>query len=106
MSNDNFNLAEERPVEGLEEFAPQFLKDRQREFAPYRETERVEDFETLRKLAHQWKGFSEPYGFQTLGVLAQELEVCAKAEDQPGCLRLFGEIDRYLTAKEQSLSSQ
>jgi hypothetical protein len=91
----------ETPLAGLESFVPGFLRDRRKELDQYLGAGQQLDLVSLQKLAHQWKGFSEPYGFKTLGIFAQELEVKAKAGDQAECHRLLAQIDQYLKIKAQ-----
>ena len=91
----------EIPLAGLESFVPGFMRDRRKEVDQYLGTGQALDMVALAKLAHQWKGFSEPYGFKALGIMATELEQKAKASDAPECHRLLAQIDQYLRIKEK-----
>jgi HPt (histidine-containing phosphotransfer) domain-containing protein len=91
----------ETPLAGLESFVPGFMRDRRKELDMYLGSGQSLDTAALAKLAHQWKGFSEPYGFKALGLMAQELEQKAKAGDQTECHRILAQIDQYLRIKEK-----
>lgn len=104
MNPEVLNREGEQPLEGLESFVPGFLEDRKKELSTYKPASNSSsnvDLQALQKVAHQWKGFSEPYGFKTLGLLAADLETKAKDGDQEECQRLLNEIDEYLQLKEQ-----
>lgn len=96
-------LQSETPEEGLEEFVEKFLTDRKREVAALREATHLE-MSQIGKLAHQWKGFSEPYGFATLGMLARELEQAAKTDKKEECRMFLDEIALYLSEKEKLIA--
>ncbi len=99
----DLNLEEEgeTPLAGLESFVPGFMRDRRKEVDQYLGTGQALDMPALAKLAHQWKGFSEPYGFKALGLMATELEQKAKASEAAECHRILAQIDQYLRIKEK-----
>lgn len=107
MNPEVLNKEGESPLEGLESFVPGFLQDRKKELNTYLPTDQGDqgsiDLQSLQKIAHQWKGFSEPYGFKTLGLLAAELEQKAKAGDEAECHRILNEIEEYLALKEKHI---
>jgi HPt (histidine-containing phosphotransfer) domain-containing protein len=100
-NNSDFDNEGETPLAGLESFVPGFMRDRRNEINSFLGKGQSLDLVALQKTAHQWKGFSEPYGFKTLGLLAQELELKAKAGDYAECNRILAQIDQYLLIKEQ-----
>ena len=92
----------EIPLEGLEEFFDGFLLSRQEELGLMRDALVLLDFNTLSQIAHQWKGFSAPYGFGKLERLAIELEVCAHNAQAEHCESILLEADQYLNLKKSS----
>ena len=60
-----------------------------------------QDFEGLRQLAHKWKGFSDPYGFQTLTHLSKQLEQSSASKDKTSSVEILTQIDEYLRQKAQ-----
>jgi len=64
-------ITNEAPEPGLEPFIPKFIEDRLSEIS----TMLVEkDLKNIHATAHQWKGFSRPYGFSKLEDFAIEIE--------------------------------
>ncbi len=92
----------EKPLPGLEDFYDGFIQDRTAECAQLRDALQKNDFEALRQMGHKWKGFSEPYGFGTLGRLAAQLEEAAKATNATQCQSLLGQCEEYLRNKSHS----
>lgn len=92
----------EIPVEGLEEFFDGFLLSRQAELDLMKNALVQLDFTTLSQIAHQWKGFSVPYGFGSLEYLARKLEQCARDAQVEDCEHILSEVNHYLNHKKSS----
>ena len=96
------NLKSEIPLEGLEGFYPEFLSSREAELGDLKQALSGSDFTSIMALAHKWKGFSAPYGFGQLGLLAAELEEAARNNSLDQCKALTQEIAEYLTSKKHA----
>lgn len=97
----NFDIEDEKPNPGLEKFAGEFLSDRQEELNKMKAFLDINDLEAIRKLAHKWKGFCAPYGFQVLELLAQELESNASKGEKNLVDESLNKISDYLVQKEK-----
>lgn len=95
------DLDSETPLEGLEGFYDEFLTSRLAELGELNLALKTGDFKAATALGHKWKGFSAPYGFGQLGLLATELEVAAKEGHSEQCLALAKEIAEYLDSKKR-----
>ncbi len=93
----------EKPLEGLEPFSEKFLKDRITEFTEMKRDFESKNLETVKRLAHNWKGFSEPYGFAGLGTIAEALEQAAKNNNTEACFYLIQQVNTYLQRKKEIL---
>lgn len=80
----------------LKPFLPKFYQDRIKELEQMKEFQRSNDLESLRKLAHSWKGFCAPYGFATMGELANELERQLREGDKPNTKYYIDSFQEYL----------
>ena len=98
------NVKNEKPSPGLEEFCHEFLRDRLSEYQTITRRCEVNDFEQVRKMAHKWKGFSAPYGFNHLEELSTSLEKAASLAEPTKVKALLGEIDLYLKAKMEFMN--
>lgn len=87
----------------LSSFLPDFQKKRNAELLTLKRDLENGDFDALARLAHNWKGFSRPYGYIALEGLAKALETAAKAKDTTSCQQLLSEIAAYLKEKESRL---
>lgn len=100
MGTDPTAQTSEKPLPGLEPFFDEFLRDRTEECNGELSTAlATSDFEAIRRLAHKWKGFCEPYGFGGLGQMAIRLEQQAAAQNMAECQKLFEQIQAYLATK-------
>ena len=87
---------------GLEEFFESFMHSRLHELQILTLALDKLDYSTLLRIAHQWKGYSVPYGFGKLEQLAEQLEASAHAEEQVRCGELLAEVQEYLRHKKSS----
>lgn len=99
MFNGFGNSSAEIPAPGLESFYGEFLSNRIAEMKTIHEALVAGNFETIRGFAHQWKGFSAPYGFGKLADLAIALQEQAIQQDKESCAKTLIEIDLYLKLK-------
>ncbi|HXH75507.1 MAG TPA: Hpt domain-containing protein [Bacteriovoracaceae bacterium] len=86
----------EVPLPGLESYHDEFLASRKGELSVLKEAMKTKDFKVLSLMAHKWKGFSAPYGFQELERLSLSLEKCAEDEQNDQCNELLMKIEAYL----------
>ncbi len=92
-------VSNERPEEGLEDFVEEFLQDRTQELSKIKLFCENKDFQEISKLAHKWKGFSAPYGFNYLGELAKRIQKACDEADYKVLKDSILEIEEYLKAK-------
>jgi HPt (histidine-containing phosphotransfer) domain-containing protein len=90
------NPAAEIPLPGFEIFHQVFLAERKEELNSLKAAFLDTDFEALTKMAHKWKGFSAPYGFQELAETAIKLENASIDSNSSFCSELLNEISAYL----------
>lgn len=98
------NIPSEKPLDELKSFQSEFLKDRNEELANLKEAVESQDFESIKKIAHNWKGFSEPYGFHGLATLSRSIENSAKAQNSEECESYLKDIEKYLELKASHIS--
>lgn len=94
----------EKPFEGLESFVEDFLSRRQNEIHELHVAAESKNFEVPRKIAHDWKGFSRPYGFGHLEDLSMELREAAVEESQSKLEEVIQKAADYLALKRQTLN--
>ena len=100
-----FDLKNEKASPGLEGFADEFLNDRLAELSIMKKYIETSELEPIGKLAHKWKGFCTPYGFNFLEVLSESLEKTAGELNIDGCTTILNQISEYLVAKEKILKT-
>jgi hypothetical protein len=102
MTKNRIALFEsECPVDGLEDFFPQFISNRLNELAQMRAPTGLLNLTTVMKIAHKWIGFSAPYGFNHLADLGVNLEDAAKRVSFDECEKIILEVQEYLNFKSQ-----
>jgi HPt (histidine-containing phosphotransfer) domain-containing protein len=99
-----YNANSERAQAGLEGFFESFMLSRQQELHLLNLALDNLEYSTLLRMAHQWKGYSAPYGFGKLAQLAVELEDSAYGKDLDRCRSLLHDIYQYLQNKKLSSS--
>jgi HPt (histidine-containing phosphotransfer) domain-containing protein len=87
---------------GLEGFFESFMHSRLHELQILTLALDKLDYSTLLRIAHQWKGYSVPYGFGKLEHLAVELEDSAYSENIERCRSLLHDVYQYLEHKKAS----
>lgn len=96
-------INDEAASPGLENFVFEFYCDRLRELEQMCCFIRRGDLKAIGEISHRWKGYCDPYGFQTLARLGGELEhSCASGEHRRSQL-LIKAIASYLELKGKGL---
>ena len=103
MDQIRVNWHAEIPDPTLIEFLKGFQENRKKEIPLLKRLLESRDFDGLRKLGHNWKGFSRPYGYLALEDLGKSLEAAAKENDLPQCQSLFEQFLNYINEKEVRL---
>lgn len=107
MQNTNLQIdwSAEVPDPTLIQFVSKFQENRNKEVPTFEELLKAEDFEGIRKLAHNWKGFSRPYGYLALEAMGKALGEAAKSQNLKECKEIFDQFRHYLTEKEKRIHS-
>lgn len=99
----NYNLENEKPETVLEPFLEEFYTSRIGEVNTLSTLVQTGEMKKISGIAHSWKGFSKPYGFDFLGEVGVELEKAAKASDKELCEKLLVHVRNYLSDKKKFL---
>lgn len=86
-----------RPDPDLADLIPAFTENRHKELAEFEQCLARHDYDTIRRMAHTWKGICSPYGFVYLEGISRSLEQAALAGDEPKMADLMGQIKDYLS---------
>ena len=81
----------------LAEIVPGFLENRRRDVQILQTALRQNDIETIRVVGHRMKGDGGGYGFNTISVIGETLELAAVQQDRPAIERLILELNDFLT---------
>lgn len=106
--NENFNqiIKQEKPVNGLEPYMKEFANDRLSDLKEISSLINDNDLENIAKIAHKWKGFCEPYGFNHLAYLAKNLEKACKSNEKASVKQFFSDISNYLSVKIMDVNNK
>ena len=85
-----------RPDPDLQDLIPSFLHNRKCEILDIDEAIARKDFETIRRMAHPWKGICSPYGFVHLETLSRNLESSGDQENAALAASIASDIHAYL----------
>ena len=99
MENIRDFLLNESVEPGLESFVAGFFEDRKGDFENLKVLVASGDLEAAGKITHNWKGYCKPYGFETLGLLAKEIEDAIAANNKDEINKLLVSVDMYLKEK-------
>jgi len=88
-------IPNEAPEPGLEPFVPKFIEDRLTEISTLIEGKEIG---AIKSVAHQWKGFSRPYGFSKL----EEIAISIEKSDLDGALKLLKQAKDYCQMRSHS----
>lgn len=80
----------------LEDLIPEFLEELNLEMKNMQQAIQNEDFETLRRLAHGYKGASGNYDIKELFNIYLKLENAAKTKNKDKCQMYFDDADHFL----------
>lgn len=103
MSKNRINNLLETPEVGLEPFVAKFLLDRLLELGELKKFLQHQEFESIRQMAHNWKGFCKAYGFGPLGAMSVRLETLAAEGNWSQCEREISKMESYLTSASKEL---
>lgn len=83
-----------------------FLSDRLAELVDLKQAIKKGNLDYASRLAHQWKGFAEPYGFKHLAQIAVNFEhALLKSASQDELDQLSLELEKYLEFKKEQLGA-
>jgi HPt (histidine-containing phosphotransfer) domain-containing protein len=85
-----------RPDPDLQDLIPSFMQNRKNELVEIEVALAKSDFESIRRLAHTWKGICRPYGFIHLETLSRRLEKSGEIENLTEAKAIASEIRAYL----------
>ena len=97
--------SQETPSPGLEGFAEEFLKNRFEEINELKNFLALRDFDSIKTIAHKWKGFSAPYGFGKLEDISTKLEQDAENHLTSACENQLLNATKYLDQKTEELKT-
>jgi len=104
VKNGTFQIGDEKPEPGLESFQLEFLNDRRSQLKELSvQDSGTLNFESVKKAAHDWKGYSKAYGFDHLEKLALQIDQAVDSQDQSTCSDLLAEAVLYLDEKAKLL---
>lgn len=66
----------------FEPLIPKFIANRTKEITAMTEAVAIQDFETIKRVAHGMKGVSGSYGFHAMTTIAGHVEAAAKVADE------------------------
>lgn len=96
-----FDLSLDIAESNLEPYIKEFHGDRAQDLSSMMDALEANDFEAIRRLAHQWKGFCKPYGFNWLGLKSQEILIHAKEENRKALMEDLLLVSQYLDHKKE-----
>lgn len=82
--------------EFLIDLIPNFIKNKIHDLTIIKSALETNDFETIRKIGHNWKGVCSSYGFKYLGETGKQLEHLAEAHDKTSLRFLIESLPEYL----------
>jgi HPt (histidine-containing phosphotransfer) domain-containing protein len=96
-----FDLSLDIAESNLEPYIQEFHADRVIDLGSMMDALEANDFEVIRRLAHQWKGFCKPCGFNWLGLKSQEILSHAKEESRKALMDDLLLVSQYLDHKKE-----
>lgn len=84
----------------LRELIPGYLANRRQEVGDLRQFLHDQEYSKVRIAGHQMKGHGSSYGFEVITRFGEELEECAKRQDQAGAEQVINQYDYYLKILE------
>lgn len=95
--------AEALPDPELHPFLKKFMNDRLEQLEQMKKAVENQEFEFVRSMAHQWKGFCAPFGLGRMTAVCQKLEREAANNAERECKQILSEIASYLQLKVEVL---
>jgi HPt (histidine-containing phosphotransfer) domain-containing protein len=93
------------PPEDLMEYIPEFLGNREKDFAALNAALKRKDYIEIFRLGHRIKGVCQPFGFEVLGKIAEEMEAAAHREDHGLCETTIQEFGTVLAKVQKDFPS-
>lgn len=100
--SQRYGTYEIAPPEDLLEYIPEFLANREKDRIALREAVQKPDYTEIFRLGHRIKGVCQPFGFEILGKIAEDLETAAHREDVMLCEALIAEFEKVLQSVKGS----
>lgn len=97
-------ILSEKAEPGLEKFLNEFYNDRVEDLRNIILLMDQGKLPEIGKIAHQWKGYSAPYGFHHLGLLGSQLETSCNEPNSDTARNLINEVSVYLDLKNKHLN--
>lgn len=82
--------------EFLVDLIPNFIKNKIVDLAILKSALESKDFDTIKKIGHNWKGVCSSYGFNYLGEAGKQFELLAQNEDAHSLALLIDSLPEYL----------
>lgn len=82
--------------EFLVDLIPNFIKNKIDDLAVLKNAAENQDFDTIKKIGHNWKGVCSSYGFKYLGETGKQFEYLALNKDLPSIKLLIESLPEYL----------
>lgn len=93
-------MNEKPPEDFLIPHLGQFIERRWNELKELEMSNEVHDFPSIKKIAHNWAGICEPYGFEALAKMARDIERMAEEKNAAQISGAISEIHSYLEKKQ------
>lgn len=104
MKNALEALVDHKVDADILKLAPDFIRNRQQDIQTLKSAYSMRDYETIAKICHKLKGFSSPFGFSDLEVLAHNLESASKSQNLQDLESHFSNIQSYIATKSEKLA--
>ncbi len=98
-----YDIQSESVSSGLESFVEEFYHDRVEELAQMRKGLSNSDYKAIGDIAHRWKSFCAPYGFNYLEKASHELEKTLQSKKYDDLSLIFDNIECYLGDKKHAI---
>lgn len=82
--------------EFLVDLIPNFIKNKIADLSVLNNAVESGDFDTIKKIGHNWKGVCSSYGFKYLGETGKQFEYLAQNRDLPSLRLLIESLPEYL----------
>jgi HPt (histidine-containing phosphotransfer) domain-containing protein len=80
------------------DLVPKFLQTRTDDLVKLKTALHNHDYDTVRKLGHNWKGAGSTYGFHYLSIIGEHLEILAYRHDDKNLAELLDSLPDYLSS--------